>query len=124
MEKKKVMIVDDEESLVELVKVLLEKEGFEVITAYSGKECLEKLKKVRPDLILLDLMMPEMSGREVLEKIRENPETKDLKVAFLTVAHLSEIGKKVCERLNVCEYISKPFNNKDLVNKVKNLVGE
>lgn len=122
MEKKKVMIVDDEESLVELVKVLLEKEGYEVITAYSGKECLEKLKRVRPDLILLDLMMPEMSGREVLERIRENPETKDLKVAFLTVVHLSEIGKKVCEKLEVSDYITKPFDNKELVRRVKELL--
>lgn len=122
MEKKKIMIVDDEESLVELVKALLEREGFEVIEAYNGKECLEKLKSIKPDLILLDLMMPGMSGREVLEKIRKNPKTKDLKVAFLTVAHFSEIGKKVCEDLKVCAYITKPFDNKELVQKVKELV--
>ena len=122
MGKKKIMIVDDEENILELVKVLLEQEGFEVLTASSGKECLEKLKKVKPDLILLDIMMPGMTGREVLEKIRENPKTKHLKVAFLTVVRYSEISKKEFKNLNVLDYITKPFDNKDLIRRVKKLV--
>jgi len=120
--KKKVMIVDDEESLVELVKAILEEEGYEVITAMDGKECLEKLKKVKPDLILLDMMMPGMSGREVCEKIRKNPDTKNLKVAFLTVARFSEVGKDILKKLNVLDYITKPFDNRDLVRRVKKLI--
>jgi len=119
---KKIMVVDDEENLLELVKTLLEQEGFEVITASSGKECLEKLKKVKPDLILLDVMMPMMTGREVLEKIRENPKTKDLKVVFLTVVRYSEASKVNMKRLKVADYITKPFDNKDLVRRVKKLV--
>jgi len=117
--KKKVMIVDDEESMVELVKSILEKEGFDVIIAYSGKECLEKLKKVKPDLILMDLMMPGMTGKEATRKIRENPKTKDLKIVFLTVARLSEVGKKELEELKVLDYITKPFDIGDLVKRVK-----
>jgi len=123
MAKKKIMIVDDEASLVELVRVIFEREGFEVITAYNGLECLEKLKKVEPDLILMDMMMPEMSGRETTEKIRANSKTKNLKIAFLTVARFSETGKDVLKKLNVSDYITKPFDNDDLVRRVKKLVG-
>lgn len=119
---KKIMVVDDEESLIELVKAILENEGYEVISAMNGEECLEKLKMVKPDLILLDMMMPGMSGREVCEKIRKNPKTKDLKIAFLTVAKFSEAGKDVLKEMNVLDYITKPFDNEDLVRRVKRIV--
>lgn len=113
------MIVDDEENMVELVKAILEKEGFEVIPAYNGMECLEKLKKVKPDLILMDVMMPGMTGKETVKKIRENPKTKDIKVIFLTVVRLSEIGKEEFKELKAVDYITKPFESKDLVERVK-----
>jgi len=115
----KIMIVDDEPNLVELVTAVLEQEGYEVIPATSGQECLEKLKKIKPDLILLDMMMPGMSGRETCEKIRASPKTKDLKVVFLTVARFSEVGKDVLGKMDVLDYITKPFDNKELVNRVK-----
>ena len=123
MPKKKIMVVDDEESLVELVRAIFGQEGFEVISAYSGTECLEKLKKEKPDLILMDMMMPGMSGRETTEKIRQNPKTKNLKVAFLTVARFSEVGKDALKNLDVLDYITKPFDNKDLVKRVKKALG-
>ena len=69
------------------------------------------------------MMMPGMSGRETTEKIRENPETKDLKIAFLTVARFSETGKETLDKLNVLDYITKPFDNEELVSKVKKLTG-
>jgi len=119
----KIMVVDDEESLRELTTAIFTAEGIDVVTVESGQECLDKLKTEKPDLILMDMMMPGMSGRETTEKIRENPETKDLKIAFLTVARFSETGKETLERLHVLEYITKPFDNDDLVNKVKKLVG-
>jgi CheY-like chemotaxis protein len=122
MNKKKIMVVDDEENLVELVKKLLEQEGYEVVTALNGKKCLNKLKTFKPDLILLDMMMPGMSGREVCERIRKNPKTKSLKIAFLTVARFSEIGKDVLKKLRVLDYITKPFDNDDLIRRVKQLV--
>ncbi len=119
MPKKKIMVVDDEESILTLVKALLESEGFEVITVSSGEECLERLKTVKPDLILLDMMMPGMSGRETCERIRANPETKDIKVAFLTVARFSETGKETLKKMKVLDYITKPFENEDLVKRIK-----
>jgi CheY-like chemotaxis protein len=120
---KKIMIVDDEESLQELVKAVLEQEGYDVVTVGDGKECLKKLENVKPDLILLDMMMPGMSGREVCERIRKNPGTKGLKVAFLTVAKFSETGKDVLKKMNVADYITKPFDNDDLVRRIKKIVG-
>lgn len=119
----KVMIVDDEESLRELVNAILTQEGYEVISASSGQECLELLDKQKPDLILMDMMMPDMSGRETTERIRKNPETKKLKIAFLTVARFSETGKKTLEGMKVLDYIIKPFDNQDLIRKVKKIVG-
>ena len=124
MPKKKIMVVDDEENLLELVKAILENEGFEVITAPSGKDCLEKLKKVKPDLILMDMMMPLMTGKETTKKIRENSKTKEIKIAFLTVVRYSEAGKDVFKELNISDYITKPFDNDDLVARVKKLVGQ
>ena len=118
------MIVDDEENITELVNAIFKKEGFDVISANSGKECLEKLTKVKPDLILMDMMMPLMTGRETLEKIRKNPKTKDLKVAFLTVVRFSEIGKDELKDLRVSDYITKPFDNKDLITRVRKIVGQ
>jgi two-component system response regulator VicR len=119
---KKIMVVDDEKAILELVKAVLGNEGFDVISVSSGQECLDTLKKTAPDLILMDMMMPKMSGRETTEKIRKNPKTKNLKVAFLTVARFSEVGKTKLKELDVSDYITKPFDNADLVKRVKNIV--
>ena len=119
---KKIMVVDDEESLRELIRAIFENEGFEVIDSSSGQECLEKLEKVKPDVILMDMMMPGMSGRETTEKIRDNSKTKNLKVIFLTVARFSETGKETLDKLNVSDYVTKPFDNEDLIKKVKKVI--
>ena len=123
MGKKTIMVVDDEDSLLELVRAILEEDGYKVETASNGEEALERLKTVKPDLILLDMMMPEMSGRAVCDKIRENPKTRDLKVAFLTVAKFSEVGKDQLSKMKVCDYIMKPFENEDLLKRIKAIVG-
>jgi CheY-like chemotaxis protein len=116
---KKIMIVDDEQSLITLVTELLESNGYSVITASDGKTCLKKLETVKPDLILMDMMMPGMSGTETVEKIRKNPKTKKLKVMFVTVARLSEVGQDNLKRLGVLDYVTKPFDNAVLLEKVK-----
>ncbi|MCX6818668.1 MAG: response regulator [Candidatus Aenigmarchaeota archaeon] len=122
MDGKKIMVVDDEENLLELVSVILREEGFDVITATNGKECLDKLKTTKPDLVLLDMMMPGMSGRETCEKIRNDPKTKDIKVVFLTVARFSETGKEILRKMNVLDYITKPFDNQDLIRRIRKLL--
>src|SRR3990167_127722 len=110
---KTIMIVDDEENILELVSTIFRQEGYTVVAVSSGQECLDALKAAKPDLILMDMMMPGMSGRETTERIRQNPETKDLKIAFLTVARFAETGLKSLKELKVVDYISKPFDNND-----------
>ena len=121
---KAILIVDDEDSIRELVSAVLSEEGFEVETASDGAECIEKLKTLKPSLVLLDMMMPGMSGRETCEKIRANPKTRGLRIAFLTVAKFSESGKETLKKMNVADYITKPFDNDDLVKRVKKALGK
>lgn len=123
MAKTTVMLVDDQESIRELVKGVLENAGFKVILAASGYECLEKLEKTKPDLILMDIMMPGMDGKETVKKIRRNPETKDLAVAFLTVSVASGFAAKTLKELGVIDYINKPFENEELIERVNKLLG-
>jgi CheY-like chemotaxis protein len=123
MVKKTVMVVDDEESLLELLKAILEGAGYDVVTADCGDEALAQLKTRMPDLVLLDMMMPGMSGREVCERIRNDPKTKNLKVAFLTVAKFSDVGKDTLSTMKVSDYITKPFENDDLLRRVKKIIG-
>ena len=123
---KTVMIVDDAKDTVGMVKKLLESGGYETMDAYNGKEALKLLKKnkKKPDLMLLDMFMPEMSGREVCERIREDEELKDLKVAFFTVAAFRGQGKQMLNDLDVLDYITKPFDIDDLLRRVHRMLGE
>jgi len=118
---KKIMIVDDEPNICEAVKITLEAEGFKMLTALSGQECLDKLKNESVDLILMDFFMPEMNGRELCSKIRKDPRLASLPVVFLTVAQFGGIGKEKLRKLNITDYISKPFDNDDLVRTVKKI---
>lgn len=116
---KTIMIVDDEIHMVELEKAILEANGFKTISALDGAEALKLLEKNKPDLVILDMMMPGMSGREVCEKIRKNPKTKSLRVVFVTVARFSEMGKDQLKGMNVLDYITKPFDNDEMVERIK-----
>ena len=121
---KKILIVDDEADICESIKTLLEDAGFYVETVSSGPEALENLRKnANFDLVLIDFFMPEMSGRELLEKIREDSKLRELKCAFLTVAEFSGRGIGELKKLHSLDYIKKPFDNEDLVRRVKKMVG-
>jgi len=115
------MIVDDEPNICEAVKITLEAEGFKVLTALSGQECLDKLKNESVDLILMDFFMPEMNGRELCARIRKDPRLVSFPVVFLTVAQFGGIGKEKLRKLNIADYISKPFDNDDLIKTVKKI---
>ena len=122
---KKIMVVDDEKYITELLKAILEEKGFDVIPAYSGQECLDKLKSVKPDLILMDIFMPGMSGLETCEKIRKNQKTKKLKIIFLTIAkfsHLTPNELNKIKKIKASDYITKPFDNEDLVERVERVL--
>jgi two-component system response regulator VicR len=120
----KIMVVDDEPDVVDLVKLVLESDGFDVVTAYSGKEALEKIVKDMPDLVLLDIMMPGMDGWEVYSRIRANPKTKDIPVAMLT-AKSQSIDKMIgLHVVKVNDYITKPFGRSELLERVKRILKE
>ena len=116
------MIVDDEANVRELLTALLTQEGFEVIAAARGNKCLHLLEKAVPDLILMDMMMPGMSGREVIETVRQNPKTQQIKIAVLTSAQFSGIGKNTLKELGVLQYLTKPLENDQLVKDVKEML--
>jgi CheY-like chemotaxis protein len=123
---KKIMIVDDTRDTVGMVKTLLQSRGFDTLCAYNGKEALEKLKEMeeKPDLILLDMFMPEMSGREVCERIRNDDELKNIKIAFFTVAAFRDQGKQTLKDLQISDYITKPFDIDDLVKRIHKMVDD
>lgn len=121
---KKIMVVDDEPDTVDLVKLVLETEGYEILVAYSGQEALDMIKVNPPDLVLLDIMMPQMDGWMVRKKIVGNEETKNIPVVMLT-AKAQPIDKMIgLHVVGVTDYITKPFGRKELINSVKRIVGE
>ena len=113
-EKKKVMIVDDEFTIRELVALTLEPD-FEIIKAESGEEALEKIKHNNPDLIILDIMMPNMNGYQVCKILREDKNTSNTPIIMLTAKHQVEDVKRAIET-GADEYITKPFEP-DLLRK-------
>lgn len=119
---KKIMVVDDEPDIRKMIGTILEMEGFDVITAPNGNVCLKKLKKEKVDLVLLDYLMPGMSGKELLEKIREDKDLKSLKVAFLTIAELTEKGKEEFHKMKVLDHIQKPVDFRDMVKRVEKIL--
>ncbi|UDM32161.1 response regulator YycF [Lentilactobacillus laojiaonis] len=115
MAEKKVLVVDDEKPIVDIEKFNLEKEGYEVFTAYDGEEALEQFKELDPDLIILDLMLPKMDGLEVAREIRKTSETP----IIMVTAKDSEIDKVLGLELGADDYVTKPFSNRELVARVK-----
>jgi len=124
MSKKMIMVVDDEYLLARTVQELLEKAGYSVITASSGAQALATLRKTKVDLVLVDILMPSMSGLELVKAIRANSELKDLKLAFLSVVNFSQEQMKNIKKLNILDHIQKPFDNEDLIRRVNKMLKE
>lgn len=118
---KQILAVDDDKHIADLLKVVLEGEGHKVVPLYSGQEALEKLKQMKPDLILLDVQMPKMNGWQVLEAIKQDESTKDIPVAMLTGTE-SELDKEAMKAKGVEDYILKPFVHDDLLSRVKKML--
>ena len=115
---KKILVVDDEENIVELLKFNLELKGYQVECAYDGEEALKKAKDIKPSLILLDLMLPIMDGTTVCRKIREDEELKDTPIIMLTAKNM-EKDKIFGLELGADDYITKPFSIKELMARIK-----
>ena len=107
--KRRILIVDDEGDFVEMTTLRLEQAGFSVETAADGETALKKAPFFRPDVILLDLKLPDMEGWRVAELLRENPKTRQIPIIILTAAHPKDIAQRT-ERLGIERVILKPFD--------------
>ena len=117
----KLLLVDDDEDILEFLKYNLEKEGYKVDTADRGKLALRKAKKMKPDLILLDVMMPEMDGMETCTKLREIDTLNDTRIAFLT-ARSEDYSQIAGFSAGADDYIAKPIKPKVLISRIKALL--
>src|ERR671935_1342584 len=110
-----VLVADDEKNIVQLARMYLQAEGFTVETACNGRETLDKVRQAKPDLLVLDLMMPEIDGWEVCRRLRRDG---DLPIIMLT-ARGDDVDKIVGLELGADDYLTKPFNPRELVARVK-----
>jgi phosphate regulon transcriptional regulator PhoB len=118
MKKATILVIDDEKDLIELVRYNLEKDGFDVIAATDGQSGLEVVKKHRPDLVVLDLMMPGMDGLQICKQLRSDPRMGRIPVIMLT-AKATEADRIVGLELGADDYITKPFSPREVVARVK-----
>jgi Response regulator containing CheY-like receiver, AAA-type ATPase, and DNA-binding domains len=119
--KKRILLVDDEEDIVNLVRLILEDAGYHVTTSTDGREALAKLEREPYDLLLLDIMMPFLSGWEVLYQLRSKSKTKELPVALLT-ARASPQDDMQPHPTDYCDYITKPFEPEDLLRRIRHIL--
>ena len=117
----RVLVADDDPIILRLLEVNLGLEGFAVVTAGRGEDAIRQAQEMRPDLIILDVMMPGMSGYEVADQLRNDPDTAGIPVVFLS-ARAQEEDRKRGHALGVAAYVTKPFDPADLVDIVRRLV--
>tara|TARA_R110002020_G_scaffold58985_2_gene161328 strand:- start:1330 stop:1704 length:375 start_codon:yes stop_codon:yes gene_type:complete len=119
----KVLVVDDEPNIVLSLEFLMEQAGFEVVTAEDGEQALARVNDSQPDLLLLDISLPGISGFDVLERLRSEATTAQLPIIMLT-AHGRDVEREKGMALGADDYITKPFSTQSLVEKVKALLIE
>lgn len=118
MSTQKILLVDDEEDILDFLELILEEQGYSVVKANSGREALAAAQMHRPELILLDIMMPEMDGWEVLKLLKADEEVSDIPVAMLTAR--TEMKDKIQGlQEGAVDYICKPFATKELLEKLQ-----
>jgi DNA-binding response OmpR family regulator len=121
---KHILCIEDEPEMIDLIRLILGRRGYDVIGAAGGKEGLEKVRQEPPDLILLDLMMPDMDGWEVYQQIKADDKTKEIPVIVVT-AKAQSIDKVLGLHIaKVDDYIAKPFSPQDLLNSVDKVFSE
>jgi DNA-binding response OmpR family regulator len=119
---KRVLVVDDEPNIVMSLEFLMKRAGFEVEVARNGREALAALEGTPPDLLLLDVMMPELDGYEVCERVRQRPEWNATKIIMLT-ARGRDAERQRGLALGADRYVTKPFSTRELVEQAKQLLG-
>ncbi len=116
------LVVDDDEVIRQLIAVNLTLEGFEVVTAVDGRDCLEKVEYVKPDVITLDVMMPHLDGWVTATQLRRNPATAGIKVVLIT-ARAQDDDRSRGEEIGVDAYLTKPFDPTEMIRVVRELAG-
>jgi DNA-binding response OmpR family regulator len=119
----RVLVVDDDEVIRQLITVNLELEGFDVHTAQDGQDCLDKIKDVRPDVVTLDVMMPRLDGWETAARLRQDTDLDNVAIILLS-ARAQEADVERGSRIGVDAYLTKPFDPDDLVDTVRRLGDE
>jgi two-component system response regulator VicR len=123
IEKRKIVYIEDDQDMIDLVKVILSRDNFEIIGVREGQEGVETVRQVKPAVILLDLMLPDMGGWAVYQAIKQEPELRDIPVIVVT-ARGAPIDKVLGEHIaKVQMYIVKPFSTMELRNSVKHVLG-
>ena len=118
---KKILIADDEPNIVISLEFLLKREGYEIVVAHNGAEALDRVRAERPDLAILDVMMPLRNGFEVCQDLRQDPEFANLRIMMLTAKGRDiEVSKGLALGADV--YMTKPFSTRELVAQVKALI--
>ena len=118
---KKVLIADDEQNIVISLEFLMKREGYQVEVANDGEEAVRRIRASRPDLVLLDVMMPKKSGFEVCQEIRSDPEMAGIRILMLTAkGRDTEVAKGLA--LGADAYMTKPFSTRELVDKVRSML--
>ena len=121
-QQKRILYIEDEKEMLELTRIVLEREGYEMLAAVGGADGIEAIKREKPDLVLLDLMMPDVDGWEVYRQMKADKEVADIPVIIITARTQSidkVLGLKVAK---VADYITKPFGPRDLINSVKKVL--
>jgi two-component system alkaline phosphatase synthesis response regulator PhoP len=125
MGKKKILLVDDDPDLVEAMKIILENKSYDVAVAHDGKEGLKKVETEQPNLIILDVMMPELDGYEVCDKLKSDPKYGHIPVLLLTAVGeampTTKYTKEMGMRMEADDYIPKPVEPAELIKRVENL---
>lgn len=118
---KKILVIDDEPELVKAITVRLQASGYEVIFAYDGQEGIDKAEEIKPDLILLDIIMPKKDGWEVCKNLKSNPKTKDIPILICTASGEQNLEKR-CMAVGADAVIKKPFETAELLELVNKLL--
>jgi DNA-binding response OmpR family regulator len=119
----KILIVDDEPDILEMLNIRLSKNGYDVVTAVTGEECLEKTYAERPDLILLDVLLPGMSGLEVSKRLKNDDSTKNIPIIMVTALIGKDAAQTGLDR-GAKYFISKPFDPEELLAQIKRILEE
>lgn len=119
---KKILIVDDEPDILKIVSFRPKKLNCEIFTAINGTEALRMVGDIKPDLVLLDVVLPDINGQEVCLNIKNNPESKNTSVIFMTASAVSEV-MEIIKKCTADDYLIKPFNPEELFEKVKKYIG-